>query len=232
MTLAMADLALRTGTDTIVATPHCLPGMYENYGDRYLEEIFRETRRVLAEAGIPLRLMPGMEVMLSGDVQSFLDEKQFWTLNKSQYLLVEFRFDEDPEFCSAALKAVVKKGFTPIVAHPERYYSVQDDPSLVYRWYLAGYGIQVNKDSILGRFGRSERAAALSLLRHNLVTCVASDAHGIRHRTPRLGELRSFLREAFGEDYTYMLMEENPRRILGGRRMVGYDPVAYSEGDS
>ena len=138
MTLAMADLALQSGTDTIVATPHCLPGMYENYGDAYLEEVFQDTRRILAEAGIPVRLMRGMEVLLAGDVRRFLAEKPLWTLNRTQYLLVEFSFDEDPEFCDDALKAVTEKGYTPIVAHPERYYSVQNDPSAVYRWYQAG----------------------------------------------------------------------------------------------
>ncbi len=90
-----------------------------------------------------------------------------------------------------------------------------------------GCGIQLNKDTLLLRHGRRAYEAANSLLRHNLVSCVASDAHRDAIRTTDLDEARGFLVGEYGEEYAYMLLEENPSRILQGKRLVGYKVRKY-----
>ena len=42
-------------------------------------------------------------------------------------------------------------------------------------------------------------------------------------------ELQDYLADRYGEEYMYMLMEENPSRILDNKRMVGYDPLPFDE---
>ncbi len=75
------------------------------------------------------------------------------TINQSHYILMEFAFDEDPDFATRLLGKVREVGAKPLIAHAERYYFVQDDPQIVYQWRKKGYAIQVNKGSFLGRFG-------------------------------------------------------------------------------
>lgn len=58
------------------------------------------------------------------------------------------------------------------MAHPERYYCVQDTPDLVYRWMQEGILTQVNAGSFLGGFGRREERTAVALLEHGLITCL------------------------------------------------------------
>ena len=227
--MAMLQMAYESGVSTITATPHCIPGVYNNIASDKLEEKWRRFLDRVYSYGVPVHICRGMEVMLTDETLELIRKKKVWSLNGSRYLLVEFAFDEDPEYCEEALKKVMEYGYVPVIAHPSRYYFVQAWPQVVYNWYMAGCAIQVNKGSLLGRFGRKEYNTAHSLLRHGLVTCVASDAHGVRQRTTCMDELYDILKESYGDNYTYMLMQENPERILSDRTLVGYEPFPYED---
>lgn len=229
MSLKMARIAYNSGVDTIIATPHCMPGIYNNFAGEKLEKRFNILKEALSDYGIPIHLRKGMEVLVTNKTEQLLEEKKLWTLNGSHYLLVEFSFDEEPLYCYEALEKIRKKGYIPVIAHPCRYYFVQADPQIVYDWYKKGYGIQINKGSLLGSFGRKEYECANRLLRHGLVSCVASDTHRSDKRTPDMEEVHDLLYSRYGGEYTYMLLEENPRRILKDRALVGYEPVSFIE---
>lgn len=226
--LAMAYMAYQSGVREIIATPHFYPGYYENYVTEELEQKFNELKDKFYQERISVQLYKGMEILGTDHLCDDLINGRVWTLNGTKYFLVEFDFEEKPEYCSNLLSKAKEIGYIPVVAHPERYYYIQDDPALIYEWYNAGYGIQVNKGSILGYFGEREKSTADSLIRHHIVSCVASDAHGIKSRTASLTHLRQFLSETYGNEYCHLLMEENPYRILNGRRLVGYDPIPYN----
>ena len=223
----MISTAYDSGVRSMIVTPHCYRGLYENYAGERLQNAWEELHHALHSAGIPVHLYQGMEIMATDDLPSLLEEGKVWTLNGTKYFLVEFSFEEDPYYCHKILSSCITAGYKPIIAHPERYYFVQEERSVVYDWYIMGCGIQLNKDSLLRRNGIDAYETAVSLLRHSLVTCIASDAHRDDFRTTDLDEAREFLEREFGEEYAYMLLEENPDRILRGKPLVGYDPVSY-----
>ena len=105
------------------------------------------------------------------------------------------------------------------MAHPERYYCVQDTPDLVYRWMQEGILTQVNAGSFLGVFGRREERTAVALLEHGLITCLASDCHGIRRRSPDMREAESYIRSRQSPDAAGHLFYENPHAILTGENV-------------
>lgn len=45
-----------------------------------------------------------------------------------------------------------------VLAHPERYFCVQDSPELLYEFREMGAVLQMNKGSVFGRFGKRSRA--------------------------------------------------------------------------
>lgn len=226
--LELLAMAAESGVHTLVATPHCnIPGEYENYAGPELAELFARLDRERSKEGIPLRLCPGMEVFATPDLPDLLQSKRIWTINFTKYFLMEFAFHEDPDFCRDILQNCRDLGFRPIIAHPERYFFVQDDPDLAYEWCTAGYGLQLNKGSILGRFGPEPQRTAELLLSHGLAACVASDAHNAIQRSTYMTELRDFMFQQLGESYTRLLLEENPARILSGRELLGYEPIPF-----
>lgn len=227
MSLEMVKISYEQGVDTIVVTPHCMPGTYGNIANESLEKKWHKLYKAVKEAKMPVHLRKGMEILISDKSMKLIREKRIWTINGSDYLLVEFAFDEDPLWCIEKLKEIVKIGYIPVIAHPERYYFVQNNPQIVYDWYLAGYGIQVNKESLLGLHGKKEKDTATRLLRHSVVSCVASDAHRPDIRTPGMQDVREYLKKRYGKEYTHMLVESNPLRIVNNKTMVGYKPVSF-----
>lgn len=228
MSLDMLAMAADSGVDTLVATPHCnIPGEFENYLSRELEELFLELQREAGREEIPLRLCRGMEIYATPELPDLLRDGRVWTLNGTRYFLTEFNFGENPDFCSHVLKQCAKLGYHPIIAHPERYYFLQRDPELAYEWCTAGYGLQINKGSLLGRFGQQAKQTATLLLEHGLAACVASDAHRPYERTTHMGEVKEYLDRVYGEEYRRLLLEENPSRILEGRDLLGYEPIPF-----
>ena len=85
--------------------------------------------------------------------------------------------------------------------------------------------LQLNKGSLLGRFGRPAQLASELLMDHGLAACVASDAHSAMERTTYMEEIRRYLTDRWGGDYARLLLEENPSRILAGRELLGYEPI-------
>jgi len=227
--LRMASMSYESGVHHIVTTSHCYPGYYDNYAGESMDKKWEKLAERIQIERIPVRLYKGMEIMASDRLKDDLINRKVWTINDTDYFLVEFEFDEKPSFCAKILSECKTAGFKPVIAHPERYFFVQNNPGIVYDWYREGYGIQINKGSLLKQFGHKERDTAESLLRHHVVSCVASDAHNYSSRNPSFGRLFSYLRDNFGKEYAYLLTRENPGRILSGRRLVGYEPLEYNK---
>lgn len=223
--LEMAFSARDSGSEIIVMTPHCnLPDADEkNYRSNDLTKRFDAFRTVVEAAGLDLQVLPGAEVLATPEVPQLLREGKLQTLADSHYLLIEFFFDEDLRFMDEILHGVMAEGYKPVLAHPERYFAIQQDPTIIGRWFCEDIVIQLNKDSILGRLGGSAKHTAEWILSHGLAHAVASDAHGIDLRTPNLAGVHSLLAERYDPIYADILLNENPGRICRDLPMLSPD---------
>ncbi len=213
--LAMAEMAIRSGVDTLIVTPHCnVEGVFDNYYDDAYIQCFRSFEQAVREQHLPLTIVPGMEVYASENVPELLKQEKLITLNHSRYLLIEFNFYEDLDFIEYMLNEILEVGYCPIIAHPERYHLVQKYSEIACRWLDLGAFLQADKGSIMGSFGYRSRETAFYLLDHNLVSFIASDAHSPYRRTAEMTEVYHFIRKAYGAEYAHILLDENPRRVL------------------
>lgn len=228
MSLGMLALSAESGITDVVATPHCnIPGEADNYVSMELYTALLNLRNEAERAGILVRVLRGMEVFATPELPDLIRERKVWSLNGTHYLLMEFAFDEDPAFCKSLLETLRKMGVRPVVAHPERYFFIQDDPQIAYEWCTTGCALQVNKGSLLGRFGQGPERTARLLVDHGLAACVASDAHSDYQRSTYMAELSRLLERDYGEDFRDLLMELNPGRILRGETLLGYEPIPF-----
>lgn len=217
-TLEMARMAADSGVDKIIATPHCnIPGMYGNYFGREYIDRYESVVRAVRKEKIPIEILPGMEVFSTEDLPELIVNHKIMPLNQSRYILMEFAFDEDPGFADSILKRVEEVGARPVIAHAERYEFIQDYPQIAYRWFRKGYVIQANKGSFLGRFGGGPKRAADSLLRHNLISVIASDAHSPLQRTPYMLDAYEELSREYSENHLDVLFQYNPARLCDNR---------------
>lgn len=216
--LQMAAIAADSGVDTIVCTPHSnMPGIFLNYDSEKIKSLFRECQELLVQKHIPIHLRRGMEIFATPDIQEKIKDGRLIPINNSRYYLVEFAFGENPAFMRDTLYGLLDMGLWPIIAHPERYDCIQDFPPFLYEWVQAGVHAQVNRGSFFGRFGENAAKTVNLLLEHNIITCIASDAHSPQRRTPYMADIRGILQKEFSEELAIELLDRNPRSVVEGK---------------
>lgn len=102
----------------------------------------------------------------------------------SRYILIEFPTSIHPGGIEDTLFAVQNRGYTPILAHVERYPYVTEDPTLLYRWVSSGALAQINASGLV-RSGHTAKWLH-KLLDWNLVHLMCSDCHSVTTRPPNL----------------------------------------------
>jgi len=228
--LEMLKIAAKNGVKGIVATPHCnVPRIYRNYFGEHYIETFSMLDEVVKEEKIPITLYAGMEVYVTEDLPEILRQEKILTINGSHYILVEFAFDEDPDFVDRMLAKIKELGLRPIIAHPERYEFVQAIPEMIYDWRTKGYLTQVNKGSLQGRFGKKCYKMAHEMLERRLISVIASDAHSPYKRTPHLRDVYDSLAQNYSENYLKVLFEENPRRICADKPTLKFAMRSFDD---
>ena len=205
------------GTTGMIVTPHCnIRGYFENYNGQELQRTLEAFAELAKETVPQMQIGFGQEVYGTEDAPELIRDGRLLTMNNTRYVLMEFPFDSSFSYMSEILYRTKGYGFLPIVAHPERYDVIQTYPWLVEEWLDEGLGIQVNKGSILGRFGADPYEAVMYLLTHGMVHICASDAHRTNTRTSYMNEVQEALQEEFGRRYARLLLEDNPGRVWNG----------------
>lgn len=217
--LEMARMAVDSGITAMAATPHCAHDR-----TREVRESWQLLCEALRENEIPLKLLPGMEIFGTGETVRLLKEGKLLTINGSRYPLVEFGFYSTGDEETLVLRSLCKAGYRPIVAHPERYSYIQRSPRMINQWYRMGCLIQVNRGSLLGRFGRQAQAMAVELVERGFATMVATDAHSSRVRTPWMRDVREILTREVSPQCAKALLLENPRRVLKNEEIPRIEP--------
>lgn len=222
--IIMADIAAESGTKELIMTPHCCaPRGFANLDKPALEAEFAALRACAARCRIPIKLHCGMEVFAANDFEALLDSGLLFTLAGSDYLLIEFAFDEMGMFIERCVQAVLSRGLTPIIAHPERYYFMQDEPEFMRHCALDGAKLQLNCASLDGGFGRSAKRAAHWALEHGCAHFIASDAHGPFMRSPALDAGYDLIEDLYGHDAAELLFCLNPAAVIKNRKV--YAPL-------
>ena len=220
MSVRMAEIALRCGTRTLVATPHSNQTQrFENFACEALDRRFDALEKKLEDLGIPLQLLRGMEIFSTEDMAEKIRDGLLRGLNGGRYYLVEFPFDAPARWMEKRMADVQACGGIPLAAHVERYFAVQERPGIIYDWIRDGVRIQVNKGSLFGRFGLPAMITARILLDNGLAACLASDAHYDDFRAPRLDDAAEELRRRYGQAAADLLLVDNPVRILDGEEI-------------
>lgn len=217
--LAMAAMAANHGIRHIAVTPHCITGSVRNVlsGVAMLQEL-------LEEEHIGVRLYPGMEIFGTYDTARLLQEKKLLTLNGSRYPLIEFAFHTDGEEETEILQTVIDAGYIPLIAHPERYACICTDPERANLWWKMGCLFQVNRGSLLGRYGHTVQQMGMELVRRGFAAVVATDAHSPVMRTPQAEDVYELLFENISPAAAEMLLKSNPQRILNDKLLPPEDP--------
>ena len=149
-----------------------------------------------------IRLHLAAEYMMDGLFLPRLEEHDVLTENDHR-LLVETSYYIPPMNMEAIIDSIKKKGFEPLLAHPERYqYMDKDD----YRhWKEKGVLMQLNLPSLVGAYGPDVQYKAEWLLQKNMYDYCGTDTHSLEQA------------ELFLDGVISQKVVKKVRRIMEGR---------------
>jgi protein-tyrosine phosphatase len=208
--VAMAKMAIDDGITRMFATPHILDGLYLN-GTAMIRQ---SCERLKSSLPADLDLLYGADVRICHDLIARIENETIPTLNGSGYLLLEFPSLALPPRVDDIIIKLRERKIIPIITHPERHMLLAQRPTLLSRLRDCGAMSQITAQSITGGFGREIRNASCSMIRLGLVDFVASDAHDIRIRPPRLSEAYREVVSLFDERTAIRIFVQNQEKVL------------------
>lgn len=223
MALAMGRLASEEGIVKIAATPH----FHQISEWSLIKKQVEALRGEFSQAQIAVELVPGAELLLDLNLLDMQAQDIPTYGDQGKFCLIEFPLQQMPIYADEVLFGLQAKGITPIIAHPERYGAVVENPNLALEWLRQGCLIQMNTGSILGRFGTKIKGTAQIMLTSQMVQVVASDGHGSERRRLNLAETFSTLVEIVGQSTALDLVKANPQGILRGDFRMKAEPREY-----
>ena len=186
--LAMARLAVANGITEARVTPHLHVGRWDN-DLASIEKAVAAHRVELALAGIPLKLGFAAEVRLSYEVIPLIEAGRvpfLGALDGYKIMLLELPHSHVPVGSDKFVTWLLNRGIRPMIAHPERNKEIMRDSAKLRPFMLAECLLQLTADAVAGEFGEVCEARAIEFLEQGWVTVLASDAHDIETRPPRI----------------------------------------------
>ena len=212
-TLEMCRLARQDGVTHIVATPHA------NYEYRYDRAAHLALLDELRARAPELSFSLGCDFHLSYDnVEDARIHPERYAIGETHYLLVEL--SEYSTFNVAqTLYDLQAAGLLPILTHPERNPLVVSKPELIEEFAAVGCLFQITAKSLTGFWGKRAQQFCVEMLRNGLVHFIASDAHGVKNRTPILSQARDAAAKIVGAAEAEKLVSTNPGAVVNGQHL-------------
>ena len=215
--IALARAASEAGIEATVATPH----IREDYPFDPAEIAVRarQLEQALGEAGVELRVIEGAEVAISRVRDLTNQTLPMLCLGRGPYMLVESPYTHTTTVLEETIFDLQVRGFNPVLAHPERCPSFQEEPDRLAELVERGVLCSITAASMMGTFGGTVRRFTSLLFSKRLVHNVASDAHDpVRRSVDLLGGFQVLGRELPGlAQHARWFTADVPDALVHGR---------------
>ncbi|WP_210486655.1 tyrosine-protein phosphatase [Rufibacter aurantiacus] len=170
------------GFKKLCMTPHIMGDFYKN-----TPETIRAKLQELQEAANAR----GFEIALSCAAEYYLDEWFSAKLEKGEelltfggdrkFLLVETSYMNEPSHLRQVIFATQAAGYTPVLAHPERYTYFYGRMEALLSLRETGVLFQINTNSLTGYYSKQAKEVARQLIKRKAVEFLGTDTHSEKH---------------------------------------------------
>ncbi|RZJ66071.1 MAG: histidinol phosphatase [Flavobacterium sp.] len=172
---SLADM----GFTQFITTPHVMHTVWDNSQEKITARL-SETAAILSQNNIGIPLRAAAEYMMDSFFVQRLKTEKLLTL-KDNHVLVEMSYVNPPIHLYEILFDLQVAGYTPVLAHPERYSFYHRNFGEYAKLKHAGCLFQINLLSIVGYYGEGVQKTAERLLREGLIDFTGSDVHHSKH---------------------------------------------------
>ena len=168
------------GITQFYATPHTMSDYYPNTPDT-IRQALATLNQALEKSNISdVKISPSSEYMVDHDFEELV-EKDLLLPFKGKHILVEMSYLKASENFDEAIYKLQLKGYTPILAHPERYIYYIEDETIFIQMKNKGIKLQLNALSLSNYYGPEIKYKASQLLKKGLYDFIGLDTHKTKH---------------------------------------------------
>ena len=166
----------KLGFCEIIGTPHTYLGLYENT-NKSIKKSYN-----LLKPNLPnnINLSFASEYMLDMTVVDKAQKNNLLCI-KDNLVLVELSYVSPPINLHQIIFEIILNGYTPVIAHPERYLYFHNRMKELKKLKKNGCLFQMNLLSTTNYYGKLVSEFSDKLLKNGFIDFVGSDIHNIRH---------------------------------------------------
>jgi protein-tyrosine phosphatase len=177
-TIEILEYKKSIGYQFIYTSPHIMGEGFKNTKSG-LTEHFESLQFDERIRSLNLDLGIIAEYFLDEEFEKLLENDELLTFG-NKHILIETSMNYDFPFVKNYIYKLIKKGYNPILAHPERYKYIFSEKNYIdiYESYKdLGCEFQLNLFSLVGLYGEKIKSVAEDLIKNNLYDYVSSDIH-------------------------------------------------------
>jgi protein-tyrosine phosphatase len=169
------------GIKHFITTPHILGDVYPNT-PKIINNKLKLVQAELIKRNITdISIHAAAEYMIDEKFIEILEQEDNLLTLKDNLVLVEMSYYSPPLQLYDVLFKLQLKGYKPVLAHPERYFSYYKDFQSYYKLKNAGCLFQLDLLSLTQHYGKDVQQTAQKLLKENLFDFVGTDTHHSEH---------------------------------------------------
>lgn len=167
------------GYTKMITTPHTMMHRYPNTRGTILRGL-DDLREAVRAANIPVIIEAASEYYLDEHFLRFIREKTLLTFGQNE-VLFEMSYTLAPVELNSIIGRLRDSGYTPVLAHPERYLYFHESLEHYEALKQQGVKFQLNINSLGGFYSKKVQSAAKELVENGWIDYLGSDTHHERH---------------------------------------------------
>ncbi len=173
-------LALKEmGYKKLITTPH-VSDMFHNSTKTILDG-YANLKLELEKRDIDIEIEVAAEYYADDTFEELLKNRDILTFGKEKYLLFELSYFTLPRDLESLVHEIKMAGYTPVLAHPERYVYFHNDISQYHNLKSLGVLFQINFISLENYYSLEVTNIVKKLITDGLVNFIGSDIHHRRY---------------------------------------------------
>lgn len=177
--LTMIRRFIALGYTKLITTPHIMSHRFPNTREVLQEGLFA-LQQELEKEQLQIEVEVASEYYLDETVMALVEQKEILTFGRN-YMLFEMSYVQPLHHLDEMLFEIKVAGYTPVLAHPERYIYMHADFDKYRRLKEKGVLFQVNIPSLGGYYSKPVQKVAKKLADEGMIDFVGSDAHKMAH---------------------------------------------------
>lgn len=179
-TISLLKKFIDLGYQKVITTPHIMSDYYRNTPE-IINKGLDLVRKEIDAQKLPIEIHAAAEYNLEPNFVSLLKEKKILSFGSQNYVLFELSFFEEPPNLSETIWLIRDQGYTPVLAHVERYPYWHLNTDKYEEMLNRGVKLQLNIGSVTGAYGPEVKRVANQLIKNNIIDFIGSDCHHEQH---------------------------------------------------